>query len=605
MFLKRFFILLLFLLLWKAHFLFSQTSTDLKKYLDFQKLGIPREDEVVKNLRKLYAVRDFAKVIEEYEKLGPFIKITPEDFLKIAEAYFYRGYPDKAIDLAERAQSLKRGTFLYCEASILKIKALLVLERNREVEKNLEELKGTFCEERVADKMQLLEKFLKYKFVDKEKDFLKEFYEAKFNFFLLKGKLEEAENIAYEFLNLTGEYRRGKDFFFQLAEAYFKLEKIDKAKKYYQLIITEWDLTKEAFLSKFRLYQIAYERAKIKELLPPRTIEDLLMYITQIKTKYLDYKELVEEASFLEVKVNFERKNWEKARELAKEFIKAYPQSKYLSEIKKFYCEASFLLVPQYFLSSRIKPLMEIANNEGEYLKKSACGDFYYALGREFFKYRLYGLSLNYLIDAYDLKLAPENEPDFYLKLTYLANFYGEEEIFKLLWEKLNTKYSTKVKDDSLFLYLNAKVTMERDLGMSLAIINKIPDIEDTTSLRRELYYMALLKAIKERRYLVAYDILKTSNYGADFGDYILILSATVDKAPDIFEKVLKEARNKFPDNAEIKFFEVYYFEKKGDLKRIKEIIEGLSNKRDYFSAFAQQQKKLEELTKRIQDIIY
>ncbi len=603
MFLKRLLIFLIFLFLWKVHFLFSQTSTNLEKFLNLQKLGIQGEDETIKELRKFYAVRDFAKVIEVYEKLGPFIRITPEDFLKVAEAYFYLGYPDKAIDLAERAQSLKRGTFLYCDAGILKVKAFLVLGKNKEAEKNLKELKGTFCEERIADKIDLFENFLKNQF--SEKEFLKEFYEAKFNYLLLKGNLEEAEKIGYEFLNLTGEYRRGKDFFFKLAEAYFKLGKIDKAKKYYQLIITEWDLTKEATFSKFRLYQITYERAKIKELLPPKTIEDLLMYITQIKIKYTDYKEFVEEASFLEIKVNFERKNWEKARELAKEFLKVYPQSKYVSEVKRFYCEASFFIVPQYFLGSRINALREIAENEKEYLKESACGDFYYTLGKEFFKYRLYGLSLDYLLSAYDLKLSPENEPDFYLKLTYLANLYGEKEIFKLLWEKLHTRYSKKVKDDPVFLYLSAKLIMERDLEGGLSITKKIPDDEATISLKRELYYIALLKAIKERKYLMAFDILKTSNYEADSGDYVLILSETVDKAPDIFEKVLKEAKDKFPDNAEIKFLEAYYLEKKGDLKKTQELIEWFSNKKDYFSAFAQQQKKLEVLTKRVQEIIY
>ncbi len=596
-------ILFLSLLLWKADFLYPQTSTNLERFLNLKKLGLPSEEEALKNLRKFYATKDYDKVIKEYERLGLFVRLDPEDFLRIAEAYFYRGYPEKAVDLAERAQSLRRGTFLFCEAAILKIKALLVLERNKEAESQLKELKGTFCEERVGNKLQVLETFLKEKI--SEREFLREFYEAKFNYLLLKGKVKEAEGVAYDFLNLTGQYSQGKNFFFKLAEAYFKQGEINKAKKYYQLIITEWDLTKEASISKFRLYQITYERAKIKELLPPKTIEDLLMYITQIKTKYSDDKELVEEASFLEIKIQFDRKNWERTRELAKEFWKAYPQSKYFSDVKKFYCEASVSIVPQYFLTGRIKSLRDLAENESEYFRESSCGDFYYALGKEFFKYRLYGVSLDYFLSAYDLKMSPENEPDYYLKLTYLAQNYGEEEIFKLLWEKLNTKYGKKLENEPLYLYLHAKVVIKGNLEGALSIIQKIPEEKNSLPLKEELYYLAFLEALRENKFLKAYEILQLPYVEADSLDYVLILSETVEKSPDIFERVLKEALKKFPDNQEIKFLEAYYLERKGDLKKNKELLQWLATKRDYFSAFAKQQQKLLELTKRVQELVY
>ncbi len=608
---RRLIILIFFLILFKTLFVYSQTSENLEKFLELKKMGTSNQEEILKEIRKAFSLRDYERVIREFERLSFFLRIPAEDLFLLSKAYFYTGNPEKSIDFAERVQSLRRGTSLYCEAGILKAKALLILDKKKEVEKVLKELETTFCKEEFHEKIKLLEIIWKNKFFEEEitskilKEFLREIYEAKFNYLISKGRLKEAEKIAFEFINLTGEYREGKNFFFKLAEAYFKLRNINEAKKYYQLIITEWDLTKEASISKFRLYQITYERAALKELLPPKTIEDLLMFITQIKTKYAEEKGLVEEASFLEIKVNFDRKNLERTRDLSKEFLRKYPQSNFVEEVKKMYCNASVFIVPQYFLSGKLKDLREIAEKEEEYFKESNCGDFYYSLGKEIFKYRLYGLSLDYFLTAYEYKISKENMRDLYVKLAYLADLYGEREIFNLLWEKLNKELGKEFTNMPLFLYLKAKVLIEKDLQEALLILKKIPDDKDFSFLKKELYYRAYLKALEKKRYSIAYEILKDFPLGADSKEYILILSDTVDRAPEVFERILKEAKEKFPENPQIKFLEAYYLSKKGDLKKTKEITEFLVNKGGYLSLLAKEQQKIQELTKRIQDIVY
>ncbi len=611
MLLKRLISLILVLSFIKVLLVYSQTSIPLDKYLDLKKFGTPDQENVLKEIRKAFQNREYNKVIEEFEKIGPLFKVSAEDLFLLSQAYFYTGNPEKAIDFAERTQSLKRGTSLYCEAGFLKVKALLILDKKKEAERALTELKDSFCVEEFKEKINILESIAKNKLWEEDisaqlfKEFLKELYEGRFNYLILKGKFKEAEKLAFEFINLTGDYRRGKDFFFKLAETYFKSGKIEEAKKYYQLIITEWDLTKEASISKFRLYQITYEKAKIKELLPPKTLEDLLMFITQIKTKYPEYKDLVEEASFLEIRVNYDRKNLDKVRELSKEFIKGYPKSKYLSEVKKLYCEASVLMVSQYFLSGKIKTLREIAENEDEYLKESACGDFYYALGKEFFVYRLYSVSLDYFLTAYTYNLSKNNLPDLYLKLAYLADLYGETEIFKLLWEKVNQNLKEEVRSSPLLLYLKAKIIMDKNLEGALSIIKELPNEGDFLFLRKELYYKAYTRALEDKKYALAYEILKDSSFVNDPNGYILILSETLDRAPDLFEKILKEALEKFPQDPEIKFLEVYYLTKKGDLKKTKEIMETFLKEKDYFSFYAKQQQKIQKLTQRVQEIVY
>lgn len=288
----------------------------LKKFLHNDTLLSPEFEGTIKEIREAYRIKDFERIVNLHRHLPTLVQLSPEELLIIGESYFRVGEPEKALDLVERALSLRRGTELACEASLLRVKIFLILGREREAKKELFNLEENYCKESLGEKLLLLKNYLL-----KRGKPLDELLEAKLNYYLKKGLVKEAEREIFEYLNLTGNYNKGKEFFYKLAEAYYERKEILKAKKYYQLIITEWDPSKESFLSKFRLYQIAYERATIKELLPPKTIEDLLLYIALIKSKYPKEK-IAEEASFLEIKIYYEKKDWERARERAKEFLK-------------------------------------------------------------------------------------------------------------------------------------------------------------------------------------------------------------------------------------------------------------------------------------------
>jgi len=604
---KGLFILITFLLIF-VYALFAQTKPDLTRVFELQKLGTPPK-EVGEEIKRAYAVGDWEGVVKIIEKMGPFVKLSAEEFLMGAKAYLFSGNPEKALDFAERARTLRRGTSLFCEGGLIKAKAYMSLGKKDLALKELKALEESFCKEEFSEEIKLLKAYIEERFTEEVdpkrlKALLQEVLLTRFNFLIKNKKFSEAEALAFEYLNLTGDYRRGKDFFFKLAEAYFREGKVKEAKKYYQLIITEWDLTKEATISKFRLYQIAYERAPIKELLPSKTLDDLLMFIQQIKNKYRDDQVLLEEATFLESDVNFFRKNWERVRSLSKEFFKSFPESRFLPKVKEYYCKASTSLVPLYFLQGNLKTLSEMAEGERDSLYETGCGDFYYALGKEFFTYKAFGKSLDYLISAYFLKVSQENKQDLLLKLAYLCDFYQEKEAFELLFKTLEREEKS-LQNVPLYAYLKGKALLNRDFEKAISFLKELKNQGTLNeALLKELYFQAFLKAITLKRYGKARELLKEP-YLDEERPYLLLLSETFERDPKLFAELLKEAKTRFPKSKEVAFFEAYYLEKKGEIKKAEALFGNLTKSEGIFQEISKTQKRLEELMERAENLLY
>lgn len=612
---KKIFFLPLFILIiliLKENPLAQQTSDkrEVLRGILFNATPLSQESErIINEIREAYKVNAFERVVRLHQSLSPWVQLSPEEILIIAESYFATGNLEKASELAERAISLRRGTEIACKGSFLKVKSLYLLGREKESLKELSALEEGFCKDLLGEKLRVFKSYLTKK--DREtihpkilNSFLKEILEAKLNFYLKKGFFREAEREIFDYLNLTGEYRKGKDYFYKLAEAYFERGEILKAKKYYQLIITEWDPSKESFLAKFRLYQMAYERATIKELLPPKTIEDLLLFILQIKSKYPEEK-IAEEASFLEIKIYFEKKDWDRARQSAKEFFQRYEESAFYPKVRNYFCNASFDLVPDWFKKGKIKELQKIADSEKDLFKRLKCGDFYYALGSMFLGYNLYTPALYYLLSTYELDLSQELWPDYYLKLAFLALEKSEIELARLLLQYLQKNWGGSLKEKPEARYLEAYFALNKDLNFGLKYLHNLLNSNLPSYYKKKLLYQAFQKAIEANKFSIARSLLQNPNYEPTIEDYLILLTTTFDKDPKFFEDFLREAKAKFPKNEKLLFLEAYYLERKGDFKGSLVLWEKLEQAKAWEGKLSQSYERLQKLSERARKLVY
>lgn len=566
-------------------------------------------ESLIGEIREAYKNNDYEKVVRLHQRLSPWVQLSPEEMLIIAKSYFITGNLEKALSLAEGAISLRRGTEVACEGTLIKIKSLYVLGKEKESLRELLALEEGYCKEILGEKLKAFRSYI----TKKERETIdpnilnslfKEIFEAKINFYLKKGLLKEAEKGIFDYLNLTGEYRKGKDYFFKLAEAYFERGEVLKAKKYYQLIITEWDPSKESTLSKFRLYQMVYERATIKELLPPKTIEDLLLFIVQIKTKYPQEK-IAEEASFLEIKIYFDKKEWEKVREKAKEFFQKYEKSLFYNQTRDYFCKASFDLVPDWFKRGKIQDLQKIAESEKDLFKRLNCGDFYYALGSMFLRYNLYTPSLYYLLSTYNINLSPELLPDYYLKLAFLAIEKSEPELAQMLFLYVKKKWGGSLKEKPEALYLEAYFALDKDLNLGMKQLHNLLRSTLPSYYKKKLLYEAFQKAIEQNKFSIARSLLQDPNYEARIEDYLILLTATFDNDPKFFEDFLREAKAKFPKNDKLLFLEAYHLERKGEFRESSVLWGKLDETKNWEGRISETYEKLQKLSERARKLVY
>jgi len=608
--LVRNFLLILIFLIFLFVVVYAESKREILKGIIYNaSKEVTVDEKLLQEIENAYKLRDYERVVSLHQKIPPLAPLSAEEFLLLAESYYLTGNLDKALDLAERASSLRRGTEVSCKADLLKVKVLYLRGKEKEAQRELKALSANFCAESFAEEISAIQYLLFNEKVEvSEAKLLKslagEINQARFYYYLKGGKLKEAESALYNFVNLGGEYAQAKSLFFKLAEAYLAKGDPRNAKRFYQLIVTEWDYTKEAFLSKFRLYQLTYERATVKELLPAKTVEDLLMYITQIKTKYPG-EPIAEEASFLGIKIFFQKKDWEKTRERAKEFLANYPQSSFSPQVFDYYCQATTSLVPLKFLKGEITYLTDLAMKEEETLREAQCGTFYYLLGKEFFNYRLWRLSAYFFLQAYDLKLPENYLADYYLKLAFLADELKEKELGESLFRYLSTRWGKTLRGFPEYLYLLTKNTLNANIEEGNKLLEEVQKSSLPSFYKEELYQQAFYTAIEKKKYSLAYNILKTYFFKALPENYLVLLVETFSSEPKLFETILEEAKTKFPQNPKILWLEAYHLERKGDLQNTPELWKRLEEKEGIEGEVARQYKTIQDLMRRAQKLVY
>ncbi|MCX8041697.1 MAG: hypothetical protein N3A56_04300 [Thermodesulfobacteriaceae bacterium] len=571
-----------------------------------------KNERILEEILASYQKGNYERVKNLAKKLSPYFILRAEENLILAESFLKTGEPDKTLILANKVVTVKRGTREACLAESLSIKALLVLEKFSEAQGKISKFLESYCEEDLKSEIAVFEKFLKkYPWEKWSPEEIKiwtksglEIYKLRALYLIQKNQLERAEKEISYYLNLSGKYLEGEELFFKLAEGYFKIGKRDQAKRFYELLITEWDLTKSALFSKFRLYQIVYERAPIKKLLPSQTVRDLLFYISQIKSKYSE-EEIAEEAHLVETRVFTEEKEPEKAYLSAVEFINKYGESKFLPEVLQTYCK-NF----SQFLNSKIvkSELIEVFNLEKlnkEYIERSKCGEVYYSIGEIFWNYGVLNSASYTYIKAWEQGISKDLEPFLYFKLAFLAKETGEEEIFKDLLRLIEKRYFSLFKEDPLYTYLKFFYELENNLPSAERFLSKLINSSLKLELKRKALVSIWHRCIILKNYEKALEYLQNPYFPLQPENFIVLLSETLENKPKLFPKVLEKAKEKYPENVHLKWIEAYFLEREGKIEKALSLWKDLAENLGLEGELAKSYNKWQELVEKSRKISF
>lgn len=601
---------LIFLLLFKnfsliSAFSFNQTQINLE---EFQKEG----EKLLEEILSYYKKGNYGKVKALAEKLPSSFILRPEENLILMESFLKVGDPEKSLLLANKVITVKRGTREACLAESFSIKALLVLERFPEAQVRITKFLDSYCEEDLKTEMRMWDKFLKKysweRWSSEEIELWKktglDIYKWRILYLIQKKQLEKAEKEISYYLNVSGRYSEGEELFFKLAEAYFKIGKRDQAKKFYELVITEWDATPSALFSKFRLYQIVYERTPIKKLLPHQTIKDLLFYISQIKSKYPE-EDIAEEAHLLEIKIYSEEKDYEKAYLTSSEFINKYKKSIFLSEVWQSFCQNFAQYLNLKIEKEELIEVFDLERKNKEYIEKSKCGEVYYLIGNIFWNYQILTLASQFYLKSWDQGISKNLEPTLYFRLAFLAKETGEEEIFKNLFKIIENKYVSLLKEEPLYTYLKFFYELEKNVFLAekylLELIN--------SSVDQRLKEKALVKMWERflflKKYEKALDYLNNPYFPLQVENLIILLSETFEYNPKLFPKVLELAKKKFPNHPQIKWLEAYFLEREGEIEKALALWKELTESSGLEAELAKSYQRWQELVEKSRKIAF
>ena len=573
---------------------------------------IKKAEETVKQIKSAYNKKLYHKVIELLSNLPPDFSLTPEENLIISESFLNSGFPEKAIEFSEKVISVKKGTHKACIANLIKNKGFIIKGDYKNAKKELKDFLNSYCNETLKKEAKILLYFIKelpekeLKEINKDliKKVLGEIYKLRGLYFIRKGKLKKAEEDFFTYINVYGTFKEGSELMYSLAEAYLKKNKKDKAKILYELIITNWDGTKEALFSKFRLYQMAYEKILIKELIPKKTKQDLISFATAIKTRYPEEK-IAEEASLTIIKTYFEDKNYLLARKNAIKFLETYKKSPLIEKVKMYYCES----VSQLFEKSSEKRnpslIVQIEKEDKEFLKRTKCGKAYYILGNIYLDYNFYTKASYCFIKAYETGGKGDLISKVLLRLGVLALEEDKKSLFKEIFSFLTKKGSKTLKRDPYYFYLKAFHEMQNDLKkgeiyLNLALESSLPERFKEKVLK---YFRD--RALSLKNYAKALEYTNHPFFNAKADDYLILLLETFYKDQNLFEKTLKYAKKKFPDNSKIKWLEAYYLENIGNIRASTKIWSELTQGNSLENELAKSYEKMKYLIEKTHQMVF
>ncbi len=556
-------------------------------------------DQIFSLIKKYYKKKNYEKVIEIYQEIPPFLPLKSEENLIIARSFLNIGEPQKAIKFADKVISLRLITEICCQARLVKIEALSIMGKKKQALKEINALKKTFCGKEFKDEIKVILYYLnqlKLKALasipEKTiKNVLGELYKGKVFYLIKQKKPNLALKNAFIWINLYGNYNKGSELLFKIAETYFSMKKFEKANILYELILTEWGTQKEAIFSTFRMYQIAYQKIKIKELIPRKMIDDLIFYIELLKKKYPEEK-ITQEAHFFELKLFLERKNWYRLKKNALSFFLKYPKSPYTKKAKFYYCQANFNILQDFYKHHAIKKIFNLVKEEESYLEKAKCGNVYFFMGKLNWDYHFWLASTYYFIKSYENKPTQNILPQTLLYLSVLAEEEGNKEIYPLIFSTLEKKYGKIFAQNPWFCYLKALTEVEKGSQKADIWLKKALSLNLPKDYKEKLLRIFRNWALKRKQYQKALNYTLNKEFNPSPEDFILLLACTFSNAPEVFEKTLKVAEKMYPRNFQIKWLAAYFYEKTGKIKIADKFWGEIASGNSYESALAQNYEK-------------
>ncbi|NPA39791.1 MAG: hypothetical protein GXO57_05055 [Thermodesulfobacteria bacterium] len=566
-----------------------------------------QNEKLVKQMERAYRWKHYDKVIEISKKISILYPLSAKDNLIIAESYLRLGYPKEAISYANKVLTLRKKTFEACRAELIKFMALAVMEQRAKVIKGIKNFLNTFCSQKYSLEAQAILNYFgkNYKVPSKVlKKIQGIIVKARGLYLLRKDRLFEAERDIFLYLNVYGNLFEAPDLLFKLAEAYFKKKQVKKAKLLYQLIITKWDGTKQALLSKFRLYEIAYQQIVIKQLVPKETIQNLLSYIAEIKYRYPKSK-IAQEAHLLEIQIYKQYKKFEKLRKSTKEFIKNYPNYPKLNQIFKDYCYSVTSILNGYYEKGNLPLIFKLTQTDSEFLKKTHCGYPFYLIGNILFSYNFFIHSAYEYIKAFNIGVPPRLRPDLLTKLTFLAFETGNQTLFNDLFEYTSKTFSNKTLFSSPFYtFCFAINELKKGVNSAEPYLKSIINSKIDTFYKWQILHLFRDKALSQKLYLSALNYTLHPIFNSTDSDFVLLLTSSFSNS-SAFEKISEVALKKFPNSTDIKWIYVYYLEKHGRFKQALSLWKNLTNGTQPQNELAKAYEKFLRLQKIAHKLVY
>ncbi|HCP09984.1 MAG TPA: hypothetical protein DIT22_04685 [Thermodesulfobacterium commune] len=577
--------------------------------LPYQQKG----EELLQEIKNAYARKEYERVVFLAKKMPALFSLRPEENLLIAESALKEGFLQEAIDYAQRVASVTKGRSEACTADLIRFKAMFLLGKGPAIVKEVKEFLDSYCDEAQKKEAKVLlyhfkllpEKELKEVSSQEIKKIIREIYKTQVVYLLRQGKVDEARSKVFYYINVYGTPEETPDLVLKLAEAYFKKGEREKAKNLYQLIITFWDKGTPSLISKFRLYQIAYEKEPIKELLPKQTKEDLLSFAAQIKAK-MAKTPLAEEAHLVEIRVLADLKNYTLLRKSSLEFLKTFPESSNLKEVSQFYCTAISELFKEGIKAQRIAEVLSLEKEDSEYLNQAKCGQPYYILGDMFLEYKLFTKATLEYIKAFEIGVPSELKPSLLLNLSFTAIETGEIDTFSSIFGYLISSYREKsLTSYPFYFYLRTLYESKRNLGQAEKYLSQALSSNLSEFYKKKLLGFMFLQAINNKQYAKAWAYLQNPYFQPELKDYLILLLESLGKDNITFERALGVAKQRFPKEPKITLIEIYYLEKKGKVGTADKLWEKLAEASDIAKELADIYKKQKELVEKAQKLVF
>ncbi len=598
----------------------SQEASFNNNSLQLNYLKLVLTKNLNKTLEKIYSLIDemysqgkYEGVINVYKKIPFFMPLKPEARLKIAKSYLILGQPQEAIKEADKILSLRLLTQVYCEAEIVKLEALAILNNQRALFQELRKFQNTFCYSTFKDRVSAILYFLHlypenqfiHTFNPETREVLKELFLGKTNYLLSQKQFDKAYQMAFYYINVFKDFALGKKLVFNIAEAYFHSGQIEKARTLYRVILTLWRTGDEATLSKFRLYQIAYQKIKIKELVPEEMIKNLLFYCSLVK-KTFPYKKIGEEAAILEIQILDTYRMWDKLEKATLEFMKVFRNSSFVMTAKRLYCKAITFIFQSYYKKGNFEKIFDKVKKDWNNFHAYTCGYPFYIMGKIYNTYNLWDFSKVYFSEAYRTGLPQKESGESLLFLTLYAFLDKKRPLFDKLLNTLNTHFLDYVAHSPWYYYVNAIYSELYDLSDSNYWLNRVLSSKEID----EKYKKLLLnffrdEALKKGNLERAFRLTMNPYFKPDRNDFLFLLVESFDRNPSLFEKILNVALEKFPDDREIKWLAAYFYERQGEISKADKFWREIGGKTGPFSTLAESYKALKNLIEKTHQLIF